>query len=198
MFPTIDQVTTAKATKRRYGGRFAVFITAGALSVAAAWTQPPSAQVQPAPVPEIRPGILAGYLPTKMVPDSLALLPSPPAAGSAALARDEAFSRTSVALRGTARWALAAEDADLRFPQAAGTFSCALSAPITEQDTPHLYMLMRRSLADAGSSTYRAKDHYNRARPFTVNNEPTCTPSEETHLRSEGSYPSGGTAIGWA
>ena len=198
MFPAIDPVTTAKATKRRYGVRFAVFTTTAALSVAAACAQPPAAQMQPAPVPEIGPGGPAGYLRREVLPNSLALLPSPPAAGSAALARDEAFSRASLALRGTARWALAAEDADLRFPQAAGTFSCALSAPITEQDTPHLYMLTRRSLADAGLSTYRAKDHYSRARPFTVNNEPICTPSGETHLRGDGSYPSGHTAIGWA
>jgi acid phosphatase (class A) len=198
MSPTIDPVTTAKVTKRRYGVRFAVFIITAALSVAAACAQPPAAQMRPAPVPEIGPGVLAGYLPREVLPDSLALLPAPPAAGSAAFARDEAFSRASLALRGTARWALAAEDADLKFPQAADTFSCALGAPITEQDTPHLYMLIRRSLADAGLSTYRAKDHYSRARPFTVNNEPICTPSEETHLRSDGSYPSGHTAIGWA
>jgi acid phosphatase (class A) len=46
-------------------------------------------QTKPAAVPEIHPGILAGYLDAKMLPDSLALLPSPPAEGSAALALDE-------------------------------------------------------------------------------------------------------------
>jgi hypothetical protein len=84
------------------------------------------------------------------------------------------------------------------FPQAAGTFSCALNAPISEQDTPHLYMLLRRTLADAGLYTYRAKNHYQRTRPFVVNKEPTCTPDEEAHLKKDGSYPSGHTALGWA
>jgi len=149
-------------------------------------------------VPEISPGILQGYLPSEMLPNSLALLPPPPAAGSTALALDKEVSRNSLALRGTPRWDLAAEDANLLFPRAASTFSCALNAPITEQDTPHLYMLMRRTLADAGLSTYTAKNHYKRTRPFVVNKEPTCTPDDEEFMMKDGSYPSGHTAIGWA
>jgi len=129
-----------------------------------------------AAVPEIHPGLLAGYLQPEALPDSLALLPPPPAAGSAALTLDEEVSRNALALKGTSRWALAAEDAELRFPQAAGTFSCALGAPVTEQDTPHLYLLLRRTLTDAGLSTYTAKNTHLRQRPFMVNKEPTCTP----------------------
>jgi acid phosphatase (class A) len=153
---------------------------------------------EPAAVPEIRPGILAGYLPREALPNSLTLIPAPPALGSAALTLDEDVSRKSLDVRGTPRWKQATEDADLMFPQAAGTFSCALNAPITEQDTPHLYMLMRRSLADAGLSTYTAKDHYVRTRPFVLNQQPTCTPDEEKLLMKDGSYPSGHSAIGWA
>jgi acid phosphatase (class A) len=155
-------------------------------------------QSKPAAVPEIHTGILAGYLQLEALPNSLALIPPPPAEGSAALALDEEVSRKSLALRGTPRWKLAAEDANLMFPQAAGTFSCVLDAPITEQDTPHLYMLLRRTLADAGLSTYTAKNHYQRTRPFMKNKEPICTPDEEEHLMKDGSYPSGHTAIGWA
>jgi len=106
--------------------------------------------------------------------------------------------RKSLSLRGTLRWGLAIEDANLMFPAAAGTFSCALGIPITEEDTPHLYMLLRRTLADAGLSTYTAKNKYQRRRPFMVNKAPTCTPDEESHLEKDGSYPSGHTAIGWA
>jgi acid phosphatase (class A) len=147
--------------------------------------------------PEIRSDILPGYLSPKALPDSLALIPPPPAAGSVALALDEAISRNSFALRDTPRWTLAASDADLAFPHAAGTFSCALQAPITQQDTPHLYMLLRRSLTDLALSTYAAKNHYKRARPFVVNGQPICTPQDETFLKMDGSYPSGHTAIGW-
>jgi len=58
--------------------------------------------------PEIRSDILPGYLSPKALPDSLALIPPPPAAGSAALALDEAVSQNSFALRDTPRWTLAA------------------------------------------------------------------------------------------
>jgi acid phosphatase (class A) len=155
-------------------------------------------QRKPAPVPEIHPGILAGYLKPEVLPNSLALIPPPPAQGSAAFALDEEIARKSMALRGTTRWKLAIEDANLMFPEAAGTFSCAIGIPITEKDTPHLYILLRRTLADAGLSTYTAKNQYQRKRPFMLNKEPICTPEEEEGLRKDGSYPSGHTAIGWA
>ncbi len=155
-------------------------------------------QSKPAAVPEIRPGILAGYLQPEALPNSLRLIPRPPAQGSAGFAFDEEVSQKSLALHGSPRWQMAIEDANLMFPKAAGTFSCALDAPITEEDTPHLYMLLRRTLADAGLSTYTAKNHYQRMRPFMVNEKPICTPDEGEHLKKDGSYPSGHTALGWA
>ncbi len=149
-------------------------------------------------VSETRPGIVAGYLSPQASPNSVALLPPPPAAGSAAITLDTEASQKNLGLRGTPRWRLAADDANLRMPQAAGTFSCALNAPITEQDTPRLYMLMRRVMIDAALSTSSAKSKYNRPRPFVVNQKPTCTPDEEGQLKKSGSYPSGHAAIGWA
>ena len=138
------------------------------------------------------------YLPSGSLPDSVGLLPPPPAPGSAAFAYDEEVSRKTFTLRGGPRWIMAIYDADLRFPQAAEIFSCALNAPITLQDTPHLYSLLRRSLDDAGSSTRGAKEHYARLRPFVTNKEPICTPEDEKSLVGNGSYPSGHAAVGWA
>ena len=153
---------------------------------------------RPAAVPEIYPGISVGYLAQEALPDSLFLLPMPPAPGTAAMALDEEASRRGLALRNTPRFALAARDANLTFPEAAGAFSCALNAPITEQETPYLITLLRRSLTDAGFSTFRAKDRYRRARPFMVNGAPSCTPDKEEGLSKNGSYPSGHAAAGWA
>jgi acid phosphatase (class A) len=81
---------------------------------------------------------------------------------------------------------------------AAGSFACALGVPITQQDTPHLYILLRRVLTDAGLATYGAKNKYNRERPFVRFKEKTCTPDDEELLRHDGSYPSGHTSAGWA
>lgn len=160
----------------------------------------PSTTVIPADkeVPELRPGMLAGYLDRKQLPNSLALLPPPPAPGSAAHAADEEAFRATVPLRDSARWRQAAKDANLRFPAAAETFSCALGVPIGPEATPHLYTLLRRTLVDAGLSTYGAKDHYRRLRPFVALQAPSCTPAEEATLAKDGSYPSGHAALGWA
>ncbi|WP_216621185.1 acid phosphatase [Cupriavidus necator] len=149
-------------------------------------------------VPELRPGVPAGYLAADARPDSLKLLPAPPAPGSAALALDAESAREAGPLRASPRWQLAAEDAVLTFPQAAGSFSCALGVPVSEKDTPYLNILLRRSLVDAGLSTYKAKDHYKRPRPFVANKTGMCTQAEAAKLEKDGSYPSGHSAIGWA
>ncbi len=160
-------------------------------------TAPPPPEAR-GTVPPIWPGSIAGYLTKEEAIDSLALVPPPPATGSAALAADDEANRAARALRGTPRFAQATEDANLTFPRAAGSLACALGAPITEQDTPHLYALLRRVLSDAGYSTGAAKNKYMRKRPFLVNGEPTCTPADEKELAKQGSFPSGHSAAGWA
>ena len=191
---------------RRYGRRACTFLLAaalGACATSAPGPEPTAAAVEdarpavPATVPEIRPGLLAGYL-GRDLPDSLKLLPAPPAEGSVAFRNDQAVSRASQKLRGTARYTLAGADADLAFPHAASVFSCALGVPVTQQQSPYLYQLLRRTLTDAALATYGAKDHYKRIRPFVHYRERTCRPEDEAMLRGDGSYPSGHTSIGWA
>ncbi len=177
----------------------------GALAVGL-WLAALGGPSQAEPAPGMAPGpakalalhFLPGYLPRAQLPDSLALLPAPPAPGSAAYAADLAAAHEAVALRDTPRWTLATQDADLSFPAAAGTYSCAIGAAITEADTPATYRLLRRSLADAGLATYTAKTHYQRTRPFVIDGAPICTPQESALLAKDGSYPSGHTSAGWA
>ena len=149
-------------------------------------------------MPDLWPGSVPGYLTKEEAPDSVSLVPKPPAPGSGALAADEEANRNGLALRGSPRFAQATEDANLTFPRAAGTFSCALNAPVSEAETPKLYQLLRRVLSDAGYSTSAAKNLYKRQRPFLVNKETTCTPADEPDLAKQGSYPSGHSAAGWA
>ncbi|MDA7433525.1 phosphatase PAP2 family protein [Synechococcus sp. AH-601-N10] len=143
-------------------------------------------------------GYMRGYLKPDSLPDSLKLLAAPPNKNSAAYALDVATAEDNLPLQGSSRWDLATRDADLDFPTASGIYSCALGIQITQEDTPKLYILLRRSLTDAGLATYRAKNHYQRPRPFTQNGKPVCTPEIETALREDGSYPSGHTSVGWA
>ncbi|WP_034493106.1 acid phosphatase [Afifella pfennigii] len=146
---------------------------------------------------EIAPGILQGYLAENELLDSAAFVPPAPAADSGRQVLDTAWAVSMRALRDTPRWDMAIRDADLSFPAAVDAFSCALGFEITEADTPTLYLLLWRSLADIGLSSYSAKNAYQRERPFMVGDTPICTPEDEEALRTDGSYPSGHTAIGW-
>ena len=149
-------------------------------------------------IKEISPGILEGYLSKEEIPNSLKLVPPLPEEGSAAFVLDQEVAAKYVALEDEDRKEQASKDAILAFPEAVDAFNIVLDVEISEETTPHLYMILRRTLADAGLSTYGAKNHYQRKRPFMVNNTPICTPEDEAGLRKDGSYPSGHTAVGWA
>ena len=146
---------------------------------------------------EIAPGMLQGYFPVEDQLDSKVFVLPAPAEDSAMQAMDTAWADRMQELRGTARWDLAAHDADLHFPVPADIFQCALGIPVNEDDTPALYMLLWRTLTDIGLAPYAAKNAYQRERPFMVRDESTCTPQDEEALRKDGSYPSGHTAVGW-
>lgn len=173
----------------RMGWVFLAFLTlAGCCSVVTPPTSPDGLSGG-------RPGYVIGYLKPEQLPSSKAFLPPPPAAGSAALAADEELYRSTRALRGTPRWALATKDADLTFPNAASTFSCALGMTISPEATPHLNMLIRRVRADASRANDNAKDLYKRQRPYLAHGDTSCTPAEK---HKDDSYPSGHSSIGWA
>jgi acid phosphatase (class A) len=142
-----------------------------------------------------RPGYVIGYLKPDQLPNSQIFLPPPPTVGSAALAADEETYKSTRTLRDTPRWTLATKDADLNFPNAAETFSCALGMPISQEATPHLNMLIRRVRADASRANDKAKDLYKRRRPYLAHGDASCTPQEK---HKDDSYPSGHASIGWA
>ena len=154
--------------------------------VGCAASAPPaiSPSTDPAVVGEGRPGsgYLKGYMLAADYPNSLALLPPPPAANSAAQAADVQAYEASKSLRQGARGQMAFDDNNLKFPLAAGVFSCAMGLPISQEATPHTNMLLRRTLIDAGLSTYKAKNNYQRTRPFVANKESTCVPKEDATL----------------
>ena len=160
----------------------------------------PAPSVRADEIGEIRAGsgLLKGYLAPGETPDSLALVPPPPAAGSPAYAADVSATQALTATAAGARGQQARKDAALHFPAAAGAFSCALGVRVSEASTPHLTMLLRRTLTDAGLATYKAKNQYARTRPFVALKQATCTPEEEAKLAKDGSYPSGHASLGWA
>ena len=149
------------------------------------------------PVPEIGHGLIQGYLHERPPLNSVQFVPAPPADGSARQQADDAASDALRPLEGTARWELAARDADLSFPAAASIFACALGVSVSDSETPALHRLLQRSLTDLGLATYPAKKAYQRSRPFMTNQQAICTPDDRALLETDGSYPSGHSAIGW-
>jgi acid phosphatase (class A) len=139
----------------------------------------------------------AGYLRPEERPDSLSLIPPPPAQGSAGFDRDERIYREMLPLEGSPRWRMAAADANLKFPDAPNAFACELGIAITQDATPHLFTLLQRTVIDAGQSTYPAKQKYNRSRPFMITGDDTCVPEDEPLLRSNAAYPSGHASLGY-
>lgn len=177
----------------------AILAAAVLVSSASAGAQTGSSASPPEIVaPAGMPDLVQGYLPKGEVPDSRSVLPPAPATDSATQARDDVAAAAARKLEGSARWALATKDADLSFPNAADDFSCTLGVKIRPETTPHLYTLLRRTLTDAGLSTYPTKIQYQRTRPFVAKGGAICTPNEADDLRKDGSYPSGHSAIGWA
>lgn len=170
-----------------------VLVTFVSFGTNAAENPAPSSPMMPAP------GVLppTGYLAPNELPSSVKLVPIPPTAGTSAMARDEEVSRSALALHGGPRWELATRDASLSFPVLADSFACALGTTIDQERAPKLMTLLRRTLGDAARSTSEAKHLYKRARPFTINEKPLCTPDLAEALRRDGSYPSGHAVIGW-
>lgn len=173
---------------------FSVGGVAGMLSANAQQAQP----AKPASEGQFKPTTFTGFIPRDKLIDSLALVPPPPSPGSAAYTVDDEARKAAVSLRNTARWKLTIRDADYKSPKAVDAFACTIGVKISSEATPHLYTLMRRSLIDTGLSTYKAKIHYNRTRPFVAAKDDTiCSPEAADALRKDGSYPSGHAAFGW-
>ena len=139
-----------------------------------------------------------GYLTPEELPDSVALLPPPPKPGSPAMKSDDRARAAALAQKGTARYELAAADADREQAPTATAFQCAFGTEINAKRTPALYELLAKLRLDIRSASYPAKSHFRRPRPFAVYNTHTCYPIDERNVRDDGSYPSARGAVGWA
>ncbi len=146
-----------------------------------------------------KPAVRSGsFLEKSARPDLVALLPPPPAEGSPAAAADQVASEKFLQYMNTPRWELAILDAAMREPGGATVFSCAAGLPITEATTPLTLRVLRNTAIDIAMTTSAPKKHYQRKRPFMLNQQPVCTPSGMKYLQKDGSYPSGHSSAGWA
>ena len=133
------------------------------------------------------------------VANSLYLLPPPPAEGSIQFLYDKERYDWGKQQRNTPRGDQAFSDANVEANGVPEAFSEAFGIEISQDNTPEVLRLIVGMREDAGDlSTRAAKDHYMRTRPFAYFGEETCNPKQQAELSTNGSYPSGHTAIGWA
>lgn len=139
------------------------------------------------------------FLQADEVANSLELLPAPPQPGSILWMNDEAQYQWGKLQRNTPRGDQAAADARVNGDGVPNAFSEAFGIRISKETTPEIYKLVLGMREDAGDlATRAAKNHYMRVRPFAFYHETTCNPEQQQELSTNGSYPSGHTAIGWA
>ena len=139
------------------------------------------------------------FLQADEVANSLELLPAPPQPGSILWMNDEAQYQWGKLQRNTPRGDQAAADARVNGDGVPNAFSEAFGIRISKETTPEIYKLVLGMREDAGDlATRAAKNYYMRVRPFAFYHETTCNPEQQQELPTNGSYPSGHTAIGWA
>lgn len=174
-------------------------LLAGMALVACAAAPAPAPPPPPAPTAAAVPGgpprpPPTGYLGANAT-EMLNVMPPAPKNGDV---RDEADRRTfreTRALMGSARWRMAADDAELGSAAMLRHFSCSLGIELTPQQAPRMVAMLQKATRDGAQAMLKAKDLYQRQRPYRVQEGEICRPREE--LGASFDYPSGHTTAGW-
>ena len=138
------------------------------------------------------------YFTVDEMPDLIQILPAPPDSSSVAFAYDVTQYMWGKAQRlDPVRSEIAIKDAEYSLDNLICIFSEPFGMPISFEETPEIFRLLRDFTATCGNISKNIKVHYMRKRPFMLFNEHTLTPSHEEELIVNGSYPSGHTIFGW-
>ena len=133
------------------------------------------------------------------MPNAVKFLPAPPEERSAAFDYDQAQYRWGKEQRkDSVRLAIAVDDAVWSIENICKIYSGVLGVTISDSTTPAIYRMLTTGLLTTDQSGKLPKNHYMRTRPYVYYNEPTIYPGDEEWLRTNGSYPSGHTILGWS
>ena len=128
------------------------------------------------------------------LPDSYAILPPAPVAGTVRYEADRSIYRSTRALKDSPRWALAQNDVN-QFA-ILKDLSCAVGVELTAKNAPRTSEILARVGPDVARATDRSKDINKRPRPYLVDDGPTCI-EKSALLSASPDYPSGHNAWGW-
>lgn len=127
--------------------------------------------------------------------DVVPILQPAPVSGDARYDADREIFRRTRALKDTPRWAAATADVSEKPADMMKDFSCAAGVELSPNRQPHLAMLLEAVSADTARVNNAAKNHFQRARPFTIDPGPICQPEKD--VLNSFDYPSGHTTRGW-
>ncbi len=138
-------------------------------------------------------------LDSTQMPNAVYFLPAPPDNTSDAFQYDKAQYRWGKEQRkDSVRLAIAVNDAIWSIDNICKIYSGVLGIEISEQNSPAIYRMLTIGLLTTDQAGKLPKNRYMRTRPYVFFDEPTIYPSDEAWLRTNGSYPSGHTILGWS
>lgn len=138
-------------------------------------------------------------LDSTQMPNAVYFLPAPPDANSAAFQYDKAqYQWGKEQRKDSARLATAVGDAVWSVENVSNIFGGVLGITISEKETPAIFRMLILGLLTTDQAGKLPKSQYMRTRPYVYYNEPTIYPQDEAWLRTNGSYPSGHTILGWS
>lgn len=138
------------------------------------------------------------YLTLSQQPDGGVYIPAPPDSLSPLFAGDILMWQYGKTIRPTARGKQASDESPWTPDFLVQLAAEALDMDLTPEKTPAIYRFLRKACRTGDQSTKKAKEKYMRTRPFALMNEHTWAEyDDEAFLRTNGSYPSGHTAMGW-
>lgn len=136
------------------------------------------------------------FLTTEQMPDGSLYLPAPPAFESQEFVGDIIRYHWGKSFRETPRGQQAIREAEMNTESLLNVFSQPMRMKLSTDKTPELAVLVSYIITDASNATRKAKNHFNRLRPFLYFNEGTIIPAEEESHHTP-SYPSSHSATGW-
>lgn len=139
------------------------------------------------------------YVPLDEQPNAVIYLPQPPDTASVDFTDDMLMWQWGKTQRLTPRGEQASRES-LWLPAIMRTVMAEVLEldTISDETTPAMSRLLVRIYHAGDESTKKAKNRYTRRRPFARMNEDTWGQWDDETLRTNGSYPSGHTAFGWA
>jgi acid phosphatase (class A) len=141
---------------------------------------------------------VSSFLTEDELPTGAKFLPLPPKTTDAAFYNDWYRYQWGKTMRDTERGKQAKDDAVHTLEYFSEIYSEPFGMEISQDNTPEIWSLLERLLATTHVCNGKSKSRIMRKRPFMQFNEPTPVPEDEEKLRTNSSYPSGHTTMGWA